>query len=73
MDASQTLTLRREGVTPREALEKDVHRLHIQKFSAATSLKDMAEEYVYFTHGLLFTHAYWKRDPVVDHIVEQKG
>ena len=61
-----------EGVAL-EALETDVPSLHVRKFSNAARLADLAEEYVFFTHGLLFTHAFWLRDPIVDHIVEQKG
>lgn len=41
---------------------------HHQKVSQAASLKDLEEEYVFFTHAILFTHADFDRDPVYDFV-----
>lgn len=40
------------------------------KFSQAESLSTLANEYKLFTHGLLFTHGGWDRDPISDWLVE---
>lgn len=41
--------------------------------SQATSLKDLAKELVFYTHGLLFTRGGWQRDPIEDYIAESNG
>jgi hypothetical protein len=43
------------------------------RLSRVASLEDLAEEYVLFTHALLFTHAYWPCDPIEEHIVQSNG
>lgn len=65
--------LMHEGIETAPPLERDVESLHVEKFSKAASLAELADEYVYFTHGLLFTHGNWFRDPVVDFIIEHGG
>lgn len=64
---------REPGVSSAERLPGDVADRHEARLSSATSLIDLATDYVFFTHGLLFTHAAWVRDPVVDHIAATKG
>ena len=40
------------------------------KFTQAESLSVIAAEYKLFTHGLLFTHGGWDRDPINDYLLE---
>jgi hypothetical protein len=40
---------------------------------SAPSLDVLSSSYVFFTHGLLFTHAHFDRDPLADMVVESNG
>lgn len=46
---------------------------HREKISQAATLTDLSGEYVFFTHALLFTHALWPYDPVLQYIQETNG
>lgn len=48
-------------------------RLHTLRFSQAASLASLAEEYVYFSHGILFTYFDWSHDPVSDVVKDTGG
>jgi hypothetical protein len=61
----------REGVGKRELSPRDGPPYHAARVSKATGLRDLAEEYVLFSHGLLFTHGHWSTDPVVDYVQTQ--
>ena len=43
---------------------------HEAKVTQAMSLADLAEEYVFFTHAVLFCFADFDRDPVFDYVTE---
>lgn len=62
-----------EGHTAAPSSANETFERQYRQFSAAASLQELSEEYVYFTHGLLFTHGFWRTDPIVDHIVETGG
>jgi hypothetical protein len=63
-----------EGVSaaPPVDVSAEIQR-HMLRVSQSTGLTDLAEDYVFFTHGLLFTHAYWPQDPIVTYIIESQG
>src|SRR5271169_5285040 len=59
------------GVHERHELPLEEDPVYCQmKFSKATSLAELSEDYQFFTHGLLFTHGGWNRDPINDYVVE---
>ncbi len=51
----------------------DIVFLHTLRFSQAASLASLAEEYVYFSHGILFTYFDWSHDPVADCVRDTGG
>lgn len=61
----------KEGVGPVKTLNpQEKNAYHIQKFSQATSLSDLVEEYQFFTYAILFTYGKFDSDPVSDWITE---
>jgi len=62
---------REEGVAAAPSLSAAEARSlpHIGKVQLAHSLKDLARDYVFFTHALLFTHAGFQADPVEEWMV----
>lgn len=60
---------RREGITGGMTLTPDDGPVYHQaRVSQAAGLKDLEEDYAFFSHGLLFTHGGWNRDPVADYV-----
>jgi hypothetical protein len=61
----------RTGVHERQELPLEDNPAYCQlKFSQADTLAVIAAEYKLFTHGLMFTHGGWDRDPLNDYVVE---
>ena len=64
--------IRKSGVQERFQLPvEDNPPLAELKFSQVTRLADLAAEYKFFTHALLFTHGRWPRDPINDYLIEE--
>lgn len=61
----------RSGVHERRELPPEDNPAYCQlRFAQAGNLTTLALEYKLFTHGLLFTHGGWDRDPISDYLVE---
>lgn len=57
-----------EGVGDREPVPEDGPVYHAARVSKAAGLKDLEDEYAFYSHALLFTHARWGVDPVADYV-----
>lgn len=63
-----------EGKSQLRLLDRDNEAsIPEEAYSAAASLSDLAEDYAFFTHALLFTHGGLDVDPVQDFINEHPG
>ena len=60
----------KEGVTAGKLEPADGVNYHKLRFSQATGLVDLAEDYVFYSTAMLFKYGGWRRDPVEDYLRE---
>ena len=72
MDDDTPRVPRMEGLQDGDPVEKDIPPFEKLEVSSLASLGDLAKDYVFFNHGVLFTYGGMNVDPAQEYVTEHK-